>query len=400
MAEARAAGRELGLLEQQAPVNLGAGRLFGEQVGAETGFSTSMRRYVKSSCGDGYNGAFVPTGGGWLRSLLGTGGRCLVPYEKDMRYLEWMGSAFPPHIAAARPWATLVSDDALQALVVPLRGARYECHGLHGQPVPLLLSTEPVASCEAMAEKAADHAGTLTGFLSLAADTVGYGYGLKNEAGAPLLAVYLGELARDMQLPYILDNRQGWPLASLDLAQLGAQAMVHSSPLAGTDFLVAQEDIIYVLQEDGHVVKHPEAEALLLAHLGAPRSFAEQHQEALDDVYELIVKEARSLSSWLVQRLRLTKSWNFFAVEINYESSWEGGGWGLPLFDRDDERAGDHLLKTALGDMNIIPPHLRGGNALISPPLSGGVRGTAMEKGIQGFFRVLEILEHYSNGER
>jgi len=72
------------------------------------------------------------------------------------------------------------------------------------------------------------HADTLAGLASLGYDTPGYGYGEKEKNGAPTLQSGLGEMATELDIPYIVDNAWGVPFIGTDIRKTGGTVIIYS----------------------------------------------------------------------------------------------------------------------------------------------------------------------------
>ena len=116
----------------------------------------------------------------------------------------------------------------LDVVIVPLPGAKYDNHGIKYWPVPLLLGVDPEAAREKLFQTAERHGEVLTGITSLGYDTPGYGYGVKDDAGVPKLLQYMAQLAREYNIPYVVDNAWGVPFLGTDISKLDADVMVYS----------------------------------------------------------------------------------------------------------------------------------------------------------------------------
>ena len=255
--DAREAARELGLEKWRDRVGLYAGSsscpgplpgyVLDAIVAANTGpllpmraVEDELRGVVKDLFGDEYDGAVTNTCEAALRVSFETlfapptmrkgetyRGRFIAPYGEDYEFMAAYGRPFPPR------YKNLIADRAvtagelavegkslpnLDAVFVRLAGARYEGHGIRFNPVPLLTATDAAETRRALSVAAERHASQLVGFESIGYDTPGYGYGEQDDNGVPLLKKYIGELAREFDVPYIVDAAK---LLSRDRAVAG-----------------------------------------------------------------------------------------------------------------------------------------------------------------------------------
>ena len=187
-----------------------------------------IREIVKDVYGDGYDVCPVSTceGGLWVAfdtlfspPFTGRGDkyrtRYIAPLEKHMHHQAGYGRPYPPK------YKEFISErgstagefgfsgkrlDNLDVVVVPLKGAEYPNHGIKYWPVPLLTKVDPRGSVDALADAAAQTGSELAGFVSLGYDTPGYGYGVKDSEGTPVLQKGIGALAKKLNVPYSSDN--------------------------------------------------------------------------------------------------------------------------------------------------------------------------------------------------
>ena len=197
---------------------------------------------------------------------------------------------------------------------MPLVGAKYDVHGIKYHPVPMLIDVDPEASLEAIAATAEVHAPFLSGFSSLAYDTPGYGYGVKDETGTPVLQKGLAELAEEFDVPYVLDNAWGLPFVGHDLRKSGGHAIVYSMDKAsgsGTSgLIIGREDVMVPIRramgfhgdrwgttasygKAAYVMIDPGKEALLtqVAVLKDLRDNPEMYTSQVDKLYEIVTSE-------------------------------------------------------------------------------------------------------------
>ncbi len=359
--------------------------------------------------------------------------RYVVPLEKHMHHQGAYGRPFPPK------YKDFLADrgstagelgfygkrlNNLDAVIVPLPGARYDNHGIKYWPVPMLTGVNPDEAIDKIAAAAEDNAGCLAGFASLGYDTPGYGYGAKDESGAPLLQKYLGELAHEFNVPYVVDNAWGLPFVGTDPRKIGADVIVYSmdkaTGAATSGLIIGREDVMVPIRralgmhgdrwgtlasygKAAYVTQDPGKEALLtqVQVLKELRDNPDSFKKPVDDLYKIVAEEIQALPQKLRDGLLLSKSYNSGAVEINYEKTWAGNELGFPVFSIEDMYAGSNILQTGLSQMGIIPTIAYDANVFISPGLgtcdeNGQIVETRMRLAVRGLVRLMEIVGKYS----
>ncbi|HYG59311.1 MAG TPA: hypothetical protein VD902_14710, partial [Symbiobacteriaceae bacterium] len=182
--------------------------------------------------------------------------RYIAPYEKHMHHQAGYGRPFPAKykdLYADR--GTTAGElgfygkrqNNLDVVIVPLEGAEYPNHGIKSWPTPLLSKVDPEASAARIRKVAEQHASTLTGFASLAYDTPGYGYAFKDENGAPLLQKRIGEIAKEFNVPYLVDNAWGLPFIGTNPNDINADVIVYAmdkaTGAATSGLIIAKEGV-------------------------------------------------------------------------------------------------------------------------------------------------------------
>ncbi|HHT84247.1 MAG: hypothetical protein ACOX34_03740 [Bacillota bacterium] len=400
-----------------------------------------IREIVKDVYGDEYDACPVATceGGLWVTfdtlfspPISGRGdkyrARYIVPWEKHMHHQAGYGRPVPPkykEILADRgttPGEFGFSGkrlDNLDVVIVPLEGAKYDLHGIKYHPVPMLTEVDVEASLEVIAATAESHAPYVSGFASLAYDTPGYGYGAKDETGTPLLQKGLAELAKEFDVPYVLDNAWGLPFVGHDLRKSGGDVIIYSMDKAsgsGTSgLIIGREDVMVPIRRGmgfhgdrygttasygkaAYVMIDPGKEALLtqVAVLKDLRDNPKMYTEQVDKLYEIVTSELDKVHPKLKQGLLVSKSYNSGTVEINYENTWKEG-MGFPIFSIEDMYAGSHLLQVGCAQMGIIATISYDGNIFISPGQGtsdeeGNLDEEKMRLAVKGLLTLMEII--------
>jgi len=372
-----------------------------------------LRELVKDIYGDDYDGAATNTCEAALRVTYETlfapptlrkgdtyRARFIAPYEEDFEFMAGYGRPFPPRyknllvdrsVTAGELGVEGKSLPNLDAVLVKLAGAKYEVHGIKYNPVPLLTTTDAARSRDRMAEVAARHAGELVGFVSIGYDTPGYGYGEKDERGAPRLKKMMGDLARDFDVPYVVDSASCVPVIGLAPGDVGAEVMVWSmdkaahAPICG--LIIGREESMVAIrkglglggQRYGEVSSHGkavfslcdpgrDAVAGLLAVLKTLRDDPGRFTRPIDRMHAIVVEEFESFRPRrLREKMIFTKSYSMGGTEINYEQTWDGSGFGIPLFTLEDMVANTNPIMSALEEMGVYPATVYSGNMFLAP---------------------------------
>ena len=461
-AEARQAAGEIGITEElKGQIGLtGAisgchGALKGEVARAmdEVAFKAvpnayldeQIREVVKDVYGDAYDAALVSTCEAALQvsfevlctpPTLGRGtpyrGRYITFYERFMHHPGAYGRPFPPKYkeylseqgeTAGEYGVQGKRTENLDAVVVRMEGARYDCHGIKYNPTPDLLHVNAGKTLAKVAEIAERHAGSLVGFSSLGYDAPGYGYGDKNPDGTPQIQTGLASLAEKYDVPYIVDNAFAAPLIGADIRKLGADVMTYSmdkvtgAPTCG--LLIGKEEPMVQIRralgihgarygtlsshgKAAFVTVDPGKEALVgaLAALRILRDRPQTTLKAFDDLYQIVLEEFEGLAEPLKRGWTVFKSPNSLAVELTYNDSWTEEEFGIPIFSVEDMYSGSNLIQNCLSQMGIMPTITFDGGIWVSNGL-GNVdpEGDLLERptrlALRGLFRSIEIVSRY-----
>jgi hypothetical protein len=380
-----------------------------------------IRGLVKSYYGDEYDAVAASTCEALLYlsfdtlatpPIAGRGdsyrGRYITLYERHLHHQGGYGRPFPPR------YKDLFSDRGvtagelgqlgkrltnLETVIVPLAGAKYDCHGINYHPCCLMLGVDAKRSAETVAEEARKHEAYLTAFSSLGYTLPGYGHGEKDEKGMPRLQRSIAQLAKRYNVPYIVDNAAALPFNCTDIRRLGADLMLFSmdkssgGPTCG--LAIGTEEIIVPLarglgvhgHRHGHPVSHgkaayvgldPGKESLLgtIATLKVLLERGDDFRKAADGWYDIVVDEFGKIDSGLRKGLVISKDHNSCGVEVNYENTWAGGKMGIPIFSIEDMYSGTSLIQSGMSQMGIIACISYDANIRMSPGL-----GTIDENG-------------------
>ncbi|MFZ5646856.1 MAG: hypothetical protein ACOY30_04460 [Bacillota bacterium] len=401
-----------------------------------------IREIVKDVYGDEYDAAATSTceAGIWLSydvlftpPMLGRGdnyrARYIAPYEKHLHHQGSYGRPFPGRFkdifadrgsTAGELGFYGKRQNNLDTVIVPLAGARYDVHGIKYHPVPLLTGVDPEASIEKIAFHAENHKSMLTGITSLGYETPGYGYGVKDGEGTPVLQKLLAQLAHKYDIPYVVDNAWGLPFVGFNPRKTGADVVVYSmdkaTGAATSGLIIGKEEYMVPIRramgmhgdrwgtgasygKAAYVTFDPGKEALLtqIQALKVLRDKPEVLTRPVDDLEKIVKEEFQNLPAKLREGIIISKSYNSTAVEVNYEGTWKNGEIGIPIFSIEDMYAGSNLLQSGLAQMGIIPTVAYDGNIYISPGLgTTDSEGQILEKetryAVQGLVSLIEIV--------
>ena len=405
-----------------------------------------IRELVKDFYGDEYDGLAVSTceAALWVSfdvlatpPMTGRGDnyrtRYIVPYEKHLHHHGGYGRPFPGK------YKDILADrgntagefgfygkrqNNLDTIIVPLEGAKYDCHGIKYHPTVQLTNVDPEASIKKMASIAEKQATMLTAFSSLGYDTPGYGYKVKAEDGSPLLQKLIGSLAKEYNVPYIVDNAWALPFIGTDLRKTNADVMLYSmdkasgAPTAG--LIIGKEEVMIPLRralgvhgdrwgtgashgKAAYVTIDPGKEALVgvIAALKVLRDQPERYKKSVDDLYQIVKEEFAQINPKIKDEFVISKSYNSTTVEINYEKSWEEGGLKIPIFSIEDMYAGSNIFQVGMGKMGIIPTIAYDANIFISSGLGttdgdGNLIEERARWAIKAMVKLIEITCKYA----
>jgi len=370
-----------------------------------------IREIVKDVYGDGFDAAPVNTceAALWVSfdclatpPMTGRGDAyraCYIaPFERHLHHHGGYGRPFPPRykdlfadrgVTAGELGFSGKRLENTDAVFVPMEGARYELHGIKQHPAVLLANYDAKKTLARIEKTAARHAASVTAFSSLGYDSVGYGYGVKDANGAPVLQTGIARLAQEYGVPYIVDNAWGTPFIGADPRKIGADVMAYSmdkssgAPTVG--LIIGREEVMvpirralgyhsdrsgtgYSYGKAAYVTNDPGKEALvgLIAALKILRDKPQVMTKPIDQLLKIVKEEFKALPKKFHDGLIISKSVNSLAVEINYENTWKNGQPGIPIFSIEDMYAGTHIFQAGMAQMGIIPTIAYDANIFIS----------------------------------
>ncbi|MFX1300521.1 MAG: hypothetical protein ACFFDE_06230 [Promethearchaeota archaeon] len=382
-----------------------------------------LRNVIKDIYGDEYDTAATNTCESAIRvafetlmapPILRVGttyrGRFISPYGEDSEYIVGYGRPFPPRYKNVLVDRSVTGGELaveakclpnLDSLLVKLIGTRYEVHGIKSNLVPLMTRTDAQKSLEKIRMVAEKHIELLTGFATLGYDTPGYGYGEKDKNGIPVLKKGFGKIAEEFELPYLLDGGGGVPVIGLGPDDVNGDIMMWSmdkatrAPICG--LIVGKEEAMVPVrkglglggQRYGEVSSHgkarysmmdPGRDAVvgLIAVLKMLHDNPEKITRPIDQYHKIIVEAFNSFEPRRFQeKFIITKSYTMGGTELNYEQTWEGNEFGIPIFNMEDMFANTNPMIVALDEMGVgLGATIYSGNMFLTPGL-----GTLDEEG-------------------
>ncbi len=431
--EARQYGQELGLDKLEADIGLYAGSssrpgnlpnyVLDEIIKGNRGGRTltlrrvedELREVVKDVYGDEYDAAAANTCEAALRICFETlcappalrrgdayRARFLMPYGEDYEWMGGYGRAFPPKyknllvdrtVAAGELGVEGKSLANLDALYARFAGAKYEAHGIRFNPTSLLTRIDVEKTMENVKKVAARHAHLLAGVACLGYDTPSYGYAQQDDNGAPTLKRLLGEVARDYDVPFIVDNASSLPIIGLDPRHIGADIMTYSMDKAGRaptcGLIIGRDEAINPVrkgmglggQRFGEISSHGKAVFTfsdpgrdtiigLVAYLKVLRDTPHLVKDPIDKFHDIIVEAFKSFEpSRFRDKFIFTKSYHLGGSELNYEQTWEDGRFGIPIFTLEDLWANTNPICSAQEVMGVEPATIYSGKMFLGPGL-------------------------------
>jgi hypothetical protein len=410
-----------------------------------------IRELVKEVYGDGYDVCVTNTAEASLRIAFETlvappvmrkgeqyRSRFLQIYGEDAEWGGGYGRAFPPkykHFAMDRTVAggelgiDAKSLNNLDTLFVRAPGVKYEIHGVRQNTVALMTGLDVDGTDAAMRRAGERHAAMLAGVHAVGYDTPGWGFGDKDaDDGTPLLMKRLASIARDFDVPFILDCATCLPIVGLDPRDIDADVVIYSMDKAGRSpiggLMIGKSEPMNAIRKamgwigprsggtasysKGVFSMHdPGRDSLvgMLAFLKMMRDEPERITDPVDGMYEILMEELEDFRpARFRQKLIVTPSHHMGGIELNYARTWEGAGetstdgegFGIPLFNLEDMYCGANTIDAALVAMGQAGATIYGGNVLIGPGLglidkAGRLDREATRACFRGLVKAFEI---------
>ena len=406
-----------------------------------------LREVVKDVYGDEYDAAATNTCEASLRVSLETlcappsmrhgdiyHARMLMPYSEDYEWIGGYGRAFPPKYKNLLVDRTVAGGELgvegkslanLETLYVRMVGARYESHGIRFNPTSLLTKVDAGKTIENIRKVAKRHCANLVAVATIGYDTPSYGHGELDEHSTPILLRMLGEVARDYDVPYIVDAGGSIPLIGIDPRNIGCDIIVYSMDKPGrapaTGLIIGKDEAINPIrkgmglggQRYGEVSSHgkavytycdPGRDALvgLVAYLKVLRDQPELVINPIDKFHDIVVEEFKSLvPARFRERLIFTKTYQLGGTEINYERTWDEENPGIPIFTLEDLWANTNPIVSAQVEMGVDPATIYSGKIFLSPGLGtldedGNLIEEYVRLGAKSLVKALEIVCKYA----
>lgn len=410
-------------------------------------YAEDIRVLVKEEYGDDYDALPINTCEAALWAALDTlasppiagrgdgyRARYIALYEAHGEHQVGYGRPFPPKykdVFADR--ANIAGElgvigrrlNDLDAIVVKMQGARYEPHGIKSFIVPLLATVDAKRTLDRVEQVLMQHIESTSALVSLGYDSPGYGYGEKREGDVSVLKAGLGGLAKAHDLPYIVDNARGIPFLGAHPRDIDADVVMFSmdkvagAPTSG--LIVGRPECIIALQRavgwhserfGGGSMTYgkgmfaafdPGREALIgqVEALRWLRSNQALAKDTIDRLHRIVLEESRPLIATYGDGIRISRSYNGGAVEINYADTWSEGRVGIPIFSTEDKAAGMNLITAGVGALGILPPSPDEGNVVITLGRGlldeeGGLIEERARAAVRGLVVVLSLLGEYA----
>jgi hypothetical protein len=372
-----------------------------------------LRDVVKSVYGDEYDAAAANTCEACLRICQSTlfqpptmrlgeayRGRIIMPYAEDIEWIGGYGRAFPPRYKNLLVDRTVSGGELgvegkslfnLDTIYVKMIGAKYDCHGVRWNPVPLLTGVDADKTAKRLRQVAERHVGNLVGFAAIGYDTPSYGNGQLDENGTPILLKRIAELAEDYEVPYLVDTGGSIPIIGISPVDIGCDVITYSMDKAGRapccGLIIGKDEVMSQIrkgmglggQRYGETSSHgkavftfsdPGRDAVigLVAYLKTLRDNAHLIKDPIDKYHEILLEEFKAIEpSWLLDKLIFTKTYQLGGTEINYERTWENGNRGIPIYTLEDLWADTNPIVSAQVEMNVEPATIYAGKMFLGP---------------------------------
>jgi hypothetical protein len=404
-----------------------------------------MRVLVKDVYGDEYDVCVTNTAEASLRVAFETlvappsmrkgdqyRARSLQIYGEDAEWGGGYGRAFPSkyrHFAMDRTVAggELGIDGKslanLDTLFVRAPGVKHEIHGVRQNTVALMTGLDVDGTMAAMERTASRHSAYVSAVHAVGYDTPGWGFGQTGE-GAPELMKRLGGLARDWDVPYIVDCATCLPIVGIDPRAIDADIMIYSMDKAGRSpiggLMIGKAEPMNVIRKSmgwigprsggtssygkGVFSMHDPGRDSLVGMLAFLRMMVNEPTRVTDPVdgmHRILMEELEGFPAHFRDDLIVTPSYHMGGIELNYANTWKGGDKGLPLYNLEDLVAGTNAIDAACMAMGQAGTTIYGGNVLIGPGLGmidgdGRLREDATRATFRGLVKAFEIVARHA----
>ena len=406
-----------------------------------------LRMLIKEVYGDAYDGAVTNTCEAGLRVAYETlfappfmrrgdayRSRVLTPYGEDYEWGAAYGRAFPPRykniavdrsVSAGELGMEAKSLANVDTLFVRYAGVPYEVHGIRQGVVPLMLGNDIDGTMARIREASARHAANLVGFQTIGYDTPGYGNGAHDDNGAPIFLKELGAFAESCDLPFLIDSASCLPVVGYSPVDVNADVMVYSmdkpgrAPIAGL-MIGKAEAMSYIRKalglggdRAGGVSSHgkaaqsavdPGRDSLvgLTTFLKVLRDDPGRITRPIDQYHEIMVEAfAEMKPSRFRDKIIIGKSYHMGGLELNYQQTWDGDGYGIPIFTVEDLYANTNPIMLATEAMGIDPATIYNCNMLLTPGLGtldadGELNAEYATLAVKALVKSVEIVYEYA----
>jgi len=405
-----------------------------------------IRDLVKDVYGDDYDAASVSTAEAalWISfdTLMSppTHGRgdnyrsaYIAPYERHLHHQGGYGRPFPPKYRDLFADRGVTAGEfgiqgkrlpSVETIIVPLEGAAYEVHGIKCGPIPMLTTVKPDESIKKIRKMAEIHASRLGGITSMGYDTIGYGYGIKDSDGTPKLQRLIGELANEYNIPYICDNARGLPFVGTDPRKNKSDIILYSMDKAAegptSGLIIGKDDVMIPIRramglhgarkgttssygKTAYVMADAGKEALVgqIAALKRLKERPDFMVKKVDQLYKIVKDEFANSALLDHDGLKISKSVNCAAVEVNYLDTWKDDEVGIPIFSIEDMYAGSNLIQYGMPHLGVRPPLCYDGNIFIvmgqgNLDEEGKLLPDKIQLAVRGLIKTLEIIIKWS----
>ncbi len=374
-----------------------------------------LRMLIKEVYGDAYDGAVTNTCEAALRVTYETlfappfmrrgdayRSRVLTPYGEDYEWGAAYGRPFPPRykniaidrsVSAGELGMEAKALANVDTLYVRYAGVDYEIHGIKQSVVPLMLRNDIDGTMARIREASDRHAANLVGFQTIGYDTPGYGNGDHDDDDAPRFLKQLGAFAESRDLPFLVDSASCLPIVGYAPGDVNADVIVYSmdkpgrSPIAG--LMVGKAEAMSYIRKAlglggdraGGVSSHgkaaqsaadPGRDSLvgLTAFLKVLRDDPGRITRPIDQYHAIMVEAfAEMKPSRFRNQIIIEKSYHMGGLELNYQQTWDGDDFGIPIFTLEDLYANTNPMLLATEAMGIEPATIYNCNMLLTPGL-------------------------------